>query len=362
MHHTARELKFCVFCGGEPRHKTVEHIIPQWLIEITGDPKREAWFGPYWNTEKGQFENLKIPFDQFKFPSCSECNSKYSQLEGIAKAIITSILEERALSNSDLSILFTWLDKIRIGLWLGIYYLHRDVSDIDPHMFIDSRLDLSDRLVFIYKSDFPIERINIPGTNTYAFQILPCCFTLLINNIAFFNMATDFLFSRRIGLPYPEDMKWENWPTIEFALVKGSERIRLPLIRKSYNVRCTQLFQPMFRPNIVSQFPELYETEYVREVFQDHKNGIGKVFICTEGGIEEYPSDPSDLWIPSYTWKGDELEEVVSVQTLEFQLYLQDIGPGHKGLDSVREGIIKQQYQLSRDLNHSIIKSILKAN
>lgn len=361
MSHPTRELKFCVFCGNEPRQKTVKHIIPQWLIEMTGDPKREVRFGPYWNAKRNQFEHLKIPFDQFKFPACSECNSKYSQLEGNAKTIIELIFKERPLSSLDISTFLTWLDKIRIGMWLGIFYLHRQRSDIEPHMFIDSRLNLTDRLVFIYKSDFPINRINFPGTNTYAFQILPICFSLSINNIAFFNLATDFLFSRRLGLPYPDDMEWENWPIIKFSMLPGVERIRLPLIRKSYNVRCTQLFQPMFRPSIVSQFPELFNNNYVKEVSRDFENGVGKIFICSEGKIKEFPFDPSDMWIPSYTWQGDELEKLILIQTLEFQLYLLDIGPGHKGLDDEREKIIKQQYQLSRDWNHSMIDSIGKA-
>lgn len=361
MAHPTRDLKFCVFCGKEPLPKTVEHIIPKWLIEITGDRKREAWFGPFWNAKKDQFEHLKIPFDQFKFPSCLKCNSKYAHLEGNAKFVVDCILEEKPLSSTDLSTLLTWLDKIRIGLWLGIYYLHREISDIEPHMFIDSRLDLSDRLAFIYKSNFTIERINLPGTNTYAFQQLPGCFTMLINNIAIFNMATDFLLSRRIGLPYPEDMIWGNWPTVEYSLVPGSERIRLPLIRKGFNTRCTQLYQPMFmRQNIRSQFPELYDNDYVNNVSQDYDKGIGKIYICVEGTIDEYTSDPSKAWIPSYTWQGDDLEKIILIQTLEFQLYLLDIGPGHKGLDPVREKIVKQQYQISRDLNRSMIDSILK--
>jgi len=30
--------KFCIFCGDKPQSKNLEHIIPQWLLKMTGDP------------------------------------------------------------------------------------------------------------------------------------------------------------------------------------------------------------------------------------------------------------------------------------------------------------------------------------
>jgi hypothetical protein len=33
--------KVCVFCGEKPTNKTKEHIIPEWLIELTGDINRD---------------------------------------------------------------------------------------------------------------------------------------------------------------------------------------------------------------------------------------------------------------------------------------------------------------------------------
>ena len=37
--------KFCVFCGKKPENKNKEHIIPQWLIKLTGDPNRKINLG-----------------------------------------------------------------------------------------------------------------------------------------------------------------------------------------------------------------------------------------------------------------------------------------------------------------------------
>lgn len=357
--HPTRDLKFCVFCGKPPSKKILEHVIPRWLIELTGDPKRTARFGPFWNSEKAQLENLEIPFDQFKFPSCEECNTNYSDLEGRAKKVIASILDDIPLDQDQLFLLLTWLDKIRVGLWLAIFYLHRCVSGIEPHMFIESRLNKTDRITFIYKSDYLGSRLNFPGTNTPSFQYLPCCFTLIINNYAFFNMATDFLISRRIGLPYPEESWWEGWPKVAFAMVQGSGRVRLPLIRKSLNTRCAQIYQPMFsRKEIRELIPSAYDNDYVRSLALDHDKGIGKVFVTHGRRITEYPTEKSLLWLPGQVWSEADLEFLITKQTLDFQNYLMDLGPKHKGLESDRASISKQQHQLSRNFNRTILKKI----
>lgn len=37
--------KFCVFCGKKPKNKTKEHILPKWLIKLTGKPNRQINVG-----------------------------------------------------------------------------------------------------------------------------------------------------------------------------------------------------------------------------------------------------------------------------------------------------------------------------
>ena len=58
--------KFCVFCGCHPQGKTKEHIIPKWLIELTGDPGRKAYFGFSKNFDADP-KHRKYAFDQFTF-------------------------------------------------------------------------------------------------------------------------------------------------------------------------------------------------------------------------------------------------------------------------------------------------------
>ncbi|GEM_PF-1108351 len=350
--------KFCVFCGQKPTQKTNEHIIPRWLIELTGDPNRQATFGPYWNEKSKKIDFAIFSFDQFQFPACDECNSKYSILENKAKVVIQSLLSNAPLSSNDMHTLLSWLDKVRIGLWLGSYYLHRKVSLIEPHMFIESRTDQTDRLVFIYKSNSQGKRVNFPGVISPTFQFLPCCFTLIINNIALFNMATDFLLSRRLGLPYPSEVEWSEWPYLKFDMTKGRERVMLPLLRKSFSPKCTQIYQPMFKREEVRQsVKELYDTEYAKSIALDHSNGIGKVFTIQGSSLVEYPIKPSLSWIPIDTWQKDELEKTIVAQTMDFQFHLLDAGPGYKGLEPKRQSIVKRQHQLARDFNKAVAKA-----
>ena len=67
--------KVCVFCGKKPMEKTGEHIIPQWLIKLTGNPKRFGFFGFY--KENNGLKEMHLVFDQFKFPACEKCNKEY---------------------------------------------------------------------------------------------------------------------------------------------------------------------------------------------------------------------------------------------------------------------------------------------
>jgi len=37
--------KYCVFCGKPPSDKNKEHVLPHWLIKMTGDPNRVVNLG-----------------------------------------------------------------------------------------------------------------------------------------------------------------------------------------------------------------------------------------------------------------------------------------------------------------------------
>jgi hypothetical protein len=104
--------KLCVFCGSAPESKTREHVIPQWLIKLTGDPKRKANFHIDW--KKNPPGIRQFAFDQFTFPACDTCNSNFAKLEGAAHEIVTALLAGGELAETDFHLLLDWLDKVRV--------------------------------------------------------------------------------------------------------------------------------------------------------------------------------------------------------------------------------------------------------
>ena len=126
--------KVCVFCGEAPQDKNKEHILPNWLIELTGDPKRVARFGI--DFHKTPFAFREFAFDSLVFPACSNCNERFGKLEEVIKPIFVRLLAYLPLSSEELILLLDWLDKVRVGLWLGYLYLDKNPLGIDPMFHI----------------------------------------------------------------------------------------------------------------------------------------------------------------------------------------------------------------------------------
>lgn len=87
-----QEKKRCIICGEPPSNKNKEHVIPKWLIELTGDPKREWNLGV--QTGHPDRKLRKYAADQFQFLACETCNGRYSDLEGRAKSYMSDLLAE----------------------------------------------------------------------------------------------------------------------------------------------------------------------------------------------------------------------------------------------------------------------------
>src|SRR5688572_14983604 len=103
--------RFCVFCGAPPERKNKEHVLPRWLISLTGDPNRVVNFGVDYQSGK----LLRFAWSSFVAPSCEDCNGKFATLEAAAKPLIQRLLERDALDSEEYLIVFDWLDKVRIG-------------------------------------------------------------------------------------------------------------------------------------------------------------------------------------------------------------------------------------------------------
>lgn len=315
--------KFCIFCGEKPSDKTKEHVIPQWLIELTGDPKRLINVGNDWNSP--EYKNRQFPFKHFQFPACNDCNTKYSHLESKTKPIVLKLLEGNSITIDETDVLLDWMDKVRIGLWLGYYLLDKNKFDINPHMAIDTRVRMWDRVLIIYKAEDQEKGVQFIGVNTPAFQMNPCCFTLVINNLYLFNLSKEFLLLRRVGFPFSKDHKLDKESDrIGIEMVAGSRRIMSPLLKHELTNGGFEIYQPIFN-GLIKSFPDdelikLFDNEYVRNHCLDWNNGIGSLFTRkSDGKITKVENGQEVSISNNKKYPRVILGEVIAMQTFRWQ-------------------------------------------
>lgn len=351
--------KFCVFCGEKPEEKNVEHVIPKWLIELTGKPKRKAYFG-YQHEIKPYPKRRTFSFDAFKFPSCTSCNQKYSDLEATTKSIIEKILVSNPLSATDFNILLDWFDKVRVGLWLGFQYLDKNPAGITPKFYIEKRIGVNDRMLAIFKTANDIKGMNYIGCDLPSFTYTPSCFSIRINNFWFLNMSYNDLFSRRIGFPYPME---------SFAMPEqqelghftwGRNRVMVPLLKKRFTIKGKEIYQPMFRYRTSDpQARKFYNTQYVRENSMEWEKGIGKIFLQYNNKLKGYPISPSKEYVPNAFHVFEELLFKIQIQTLEWQLYIDNLAPSLKNLPTQEKRRLFHQRMWVKKSNRELIRVLL---
>lgn len=196
-----RELprRFCIFCGKPPQNKNLEHPLPRWILEMTGDPNRVVKHGTRWSSGAP----IEFSWDSLVFPACLDCNETYSSLEQQVKAVVEAICKRAPIEAESYVLLLDWLDKVRIGLWLGYRYLQQNPLGIPPKFTIDSRIGSKDRMVAVYPIGDHQVGLNTWGTETLLFQIKPSVFALRVNDTLFLNASWDFMCSERCGYPFP---------------------------------------------------------------------------------------------------------------------------------------------------------------
>src|SRR5688500_15453010 len=85
--------RFCVFCGRPPEEKNREHVLPYWLLEMTGDPTRVVNLGTHFKSNK----TIRFSWSSLVMPSCQACNNSYSELEGQVKPIVEALTRRETL-------------------------------------------------------------------------------------------------------------------------------------------------------------------------------------------------------------------------------------------------------------------------
>lgn len=348
--------KVCVFCGGKPDGKTKEHVVPRWLIELTGDLKREVFLG-FIKDFKNGFKQRKFSFSQFTFPACNTCNNRYAALEGTVKPILIKVLNEETISVEELSSFLDWLDKVRIGLWLGMIQLDNNYADIAPNFHIETRISQYDRMLIVEKSDADKSKLNLGGIDTFSFALTPSAFVLIINNYYFTNISYMFLLHRRLGFPYPETMYIQpDDERVEAKFLEGKCRIMRPLLRKAIKEKGTILYQPMFRGGLIDGDVGEYDNDYVRSHSLDFENGVGNIFEQKGSNLIEYAQGAKISLKSKYTHIDERLFISSAINICEWQNWLTQFLPNPERLSPEQKKYVESRFRTGVKINDILIK------
>jgi hypothetical protein len=352
--------KTCVFCGQKPKQKNNEHIIPLWLIELTGNPSRIAEFG-YKEFMKPESGKRFFSFDSLRFPSCESCNTRYAALEAYVKSIVEKIINTDFISAQEFHVLLDWFDKIRVGLWLGYRYLDKNPMGITPNFHIDQRIMASDRMLVIFRGDDG-KGLSYCGCDQPPFYYTPSCFGLIINNYCFINISIYGLLARRIGFPYIAEPFQREDGHLEGEFVAGRDRIMKPILKKRFSIQGTELYQPIFSGVGIKTVirKKFYDTEYVRNNSMSWDEGVGKIFINSNSELHEYPMSPSKVWLPGTTYILQRLVFEMQLLVLDWQIHIDGLLPSLQRVPYEMRQQMKRQKKLNKYNNTEMIRILRK--
>ncbi len=343
--------KFCIFCGQPPSDKNKEHVLPQWLIKLTGDPKRTARFG--FISQPGQPSTPReYSFDRFTFPACEACNTKHSFLENQAKSVVEKLLNRRAVDSGELSSLLDWFDKVRVGLWLGFQQLSKNSLDVEPNFHIEKRIGQFDRMVIVERYAPAEKRLSMGGVDTPAFGITPSAFTLTINDLLFTNISFSCLVARRLGFPYPSDSQLSrDREGFMHQFEKGRRRVMRPVLQRSIRERGVILYQPMFANGLVDGEVSEYDDPYVRAHSLDYDKGIGSVFIESRGSARCVKPGETVLIDPLPLYSAHEIHVRSVINTCDWQDWIIERPFGFGDLTSEQRHYVRRKISMTKRVN-----------
>jgi hypothetical protein len=304
--------KYCVFCGGIPEDKNKEHILPQWLIELTGNPKRVVPFGRNFRTNK----IIKFDWSSFVFPSCQICNDRFSKLESAVKPVVVSLLNREPISSVKLILLLDWLDKVRTGLWLGYSYLQKNVFGIKHKFYINQRIGMKDRMLAIYPIASEEKGLNSFGVETIGFHLKPSCISLRINNIHILNMSWDFMCSARCGFPFPKSYSYnfENNLSINIDNLEIYNKVKHPIMKEKFIKPAIHVYQPILLETICHNYGGLSEKMF------NNSNRYGALYRQYDERVELLNTLEAKIDFDEITKEEGEYTKNIVKQTYEFQL------------------------------------------
>ncbi len=249
--------KGCVFCGKELKCKTKEHVLPKWLIKVTGNPRRLAIFGGLAISRKS------FAFASLTFPACDQCNNNDQKLENQTKGIFKKLWCREVLSEQECEILLDWMDKVRVGLWLGGLMLSKNPYSIDPHFRISQRIAYSDRLLYIGMTDDPSLRLNTHAIDDPVFMCSPSFGSIYANGLALVSFSAIGIAAKHLGLPYwwQTGTKIVDGKCMQVVTLKQAESLRGGPGWLAYDKAFSIIAQAIYPSELIEDSESLKEME-----------------------------------------------------------------------------------------------------
>lgn len=313
------DKKLCIFCGEPLINKTKEHILPQWLLKHTGDPKRQ--FGLGLDCKTGI--ERKFAANQFTSPACLKCNESYGKgLEELASPLIKRLSNREDLLASEYKTILDWFDKIRIGLWLAHRYLDENSYDINPNFHIDQRIEAKDRILLIYPCNSEKKGLSPIGTKTPIFSCMSSCIGIRINGIFCINASDDFLISSGVGFPYPKKVIQIDNQSHGIEKMKLKSNISYPPFKFNFYKPSVYVAQAKVSAKIYNKHKDIYQKIINPMYRQKNNDNLGSNIIEVQNQIN-FKSDNEKIYFGDinnhetvYNWQ-------MSHQVLELQQFLQ---------------------------------------
>lgn len=286
----------CFVVKSHPK-KNKEHIIPKWLIELTGDKNRQILVGRDWSDSS--LKKRVFSFSSFTLPACKVCNSEYGVLEGETKPILLNIINNKEINHDDINKLLDWFDKVRIGLWFSTIVLNKNHNGIKPHYFIGDRVGKADRALLVYKKEGSEEKgVSFIGADTPIFHTMPSVFGLRINDHIFVNISSPFLLHEDFGVLKlnGHDIDSDSEHNIH-TYSDGSNNIRMPEFLINFPDKYISFLQVIKMKNQFdpSKDMDIYNTAYSTELFCE---GRSRVQLVKDSTVSSLSSDSSNVPLP----------------------------------------------------------------
>lgn len=208
----------CVFCGKPPVKRNREHVIPEWLMKMTGKPNRKV---------RQRFPGGKIlreDLTKYNFPACSLCNAHYGKtLETHMRPIFDRLLKGESVYHDELALMLDWLDKVRIGVWLG-QMMRDDRVSVVPKFHIQQRIGTIDRMCLIARSSATHKGLTWGPGYDPIFTLIPSFFCLAANEISIVSVSSVGIALKLLGYPYPAAMSAMHDGRTECRFLRASDQ------------------------------------------------------------------------------------------------------------------------------------------